>query len=222
MAYFARKLRYAAYNEDVGSDFIALVELAKKKGGRPVEFVLYRASEGRKGNRKEMIRLSAETAEDAIKRFWPLDEGTGEEFPGHDSNQWKKTSFWLYLVATVYERLLPGTWARVGMPRSWRTRKKKPLQFGNLAHILLVHQARLRGLLHEKLKLENGATYAEIQEKIAEVEEEISFILATIKSTKAEMRYRVYQMFPEIAGKIPRRVLRKQHELQGHRYPAVI
>lgn len=250
MTYFARKLRYAAHDGDAGAGFIALIELAKKKGGRPVEFVLYRATEDRKGNRKEMIRLSAETSEDVIKRFWFLDEGTGEEFPGHESNRWKKTSFWLYPVAVVYERFLPGTWMRVVMPASRRRRrKKKPLQFGNISHILIVHQARLRGLQHEKLELEfelksewtpseleghddedvrnsfqekSEVAYAEIQEKIAEVEEEINFILKTINSTKAEMRYRVYQMFPEHANKTPRRVLRKQRELQGHRYPAMV
>lgn len=235
MAYFARKLRYAAYDGDAGGGFMALIELAKKKGGRPVEFVLYRWAQYPNNERSEMIRLSAATAEEAIKRFWFLDEGTGKEFPGHESDRWKKTSFWLYSVAVggSYERVSSGTWVRVGMPAPWKKRRKKrplQLQFGNSAHILLVHYARLRGLEHEKLALEfdligipgNETAYAQVQEQVEEIKEEIVSILATINSTKAEMRYRVYQMFPEIAGITPRRVLRKQHELRVHRCPATV
>ena len=232
MAYFARKLRYAAHDGDANSGFVALIELARKKGGRPIGFVLYRLfiPYNFPASRIEMIRLTAKTAEDAVKRFWP-GEDTGEEYPGFKSRRWEKTTRWLYPVVVAYERFSPGTWVRVGTSRSWRRRrKKKSLQFGNISHILIVHQARLCGLEQEKFELEcehscipgDEAMCAQVQEKIEEIREEISSILATIDSTKAEMRYRVYQMFPEKAGKIPRRVLRKQRDLQGHQYPAMV
>lgn len=255
MAYFARKLRYGAHDGDAGASYIALLELAKKKGGRPVEFILYRRIMQRyypNENRNEMIRLKAETAEEAIRRFWPSDEGTGEEFPGNRSDRWKKTTLWLDCVAVGggYEQFRSGTWVRVGKPSPWsQRRRKRPLQFGNPAHILLVHEARLRELEHEKSDLEfelesrssdfeeydndNDCNYipernrtaydffrGKIREKIGEIETEISSAITTVKSTKAEMRYRVRQMFPEPAGKTPRRVSRRQRESQG--YPAMI
>jgi hypothetical protein len=256
MAYFARKLSYGAHDGEASASYMALLELAKKKGGKPVGFVLYRRIMQYfepKENRNEMIRLKAETAGEAIKRFWPS-EDTGEEFPGHKSNCWEKTTLWLDCVAVGggYELFHPGTWVRVGTPSLWsKRRKKKPLQFGNLAHILLVHEAQLRGLENEKSDLEfglesgssdfeeydddNDCNYIpernqvaydlfreKIQEKISEVETEISSLTVAVKSTRAEMRYKVRRMFPKPIGRIPRRTLRKQNELRGHRYPAMI
>lgn len=130
MTYFARKLEYGAHDDEAGAQFMALLEIAKKKGGRPIEFVLYQRimqyyypSE----NVTRMIRFTATTAEEAIKRFWPWNEGTGKEFPGWESDRWEKTTPWLYPVAVggSYEGVRPGDWVRVGVPAPWRNRHRK-------------------------------------------------------------------------------------------------
>jgi hypothetical protein len=118
MAYFARKLRYGAHDGESGASYMALLELAKKKGGKPVGFVLYLRqiqyahSYGYEkypgSNEVKMIRLKAHSAEEAIVRFWPWewDYDTyeykpeyGKEFPGWESDRWEKTTLWLDFVA---------------------------------------------------------------------------------------------------------------------------
>lgn len=130
MAYFARKLRYGAHDGDSGAQFMALVEITKKKGGKAVEFVLYQKiiqyfhpAE----NITRMIRLSATTAEEAVSRFWPWDEGTGKEFPGWKSSQWEKTTRWLYSVAVGggYEQFPLGAWVKTTTPNPWTNRRRK-------------------------------------------------------------------------------------------------
>ena len=172
MTYFARKLRYGAHDGEVGANYIALIELAKKKGGAPVGFVLYRQLiqfNYPAENLTEMIRLSAKTAEEAIKRFWPCwddKEDTGKEFPGHQSEKWIKTTLWLNFVAVGggYEAfgyrhdskgIRLGRWVRVGTPAPWskRRKNKKPLQFGLPAHIILVDRLRIRAVKEEKEEL---------------------------------------------------------------------
>ncbi len=161
MAYFARKLQYGAHDGEESASYMALLELAKKKGGRSIGFVLYRrVIQYRFPNedRTEMVRLNAETVEEAIKRFWPLGEGIGKEFPGERSDRWEKTTLWIDRVAVggSYEQFRPGTWVRVGTPVSWLRRrgKKRSLRFGNLGHILLSHQLQLRALKEEKARIE--------------------------------------------------------------------
>lgn len=214
MTYFARKLRYGAHDGEVGAQFMALVEIAKKKGGRPVEFVLYQRiiqfyhpSE----NLTRMIRFKAETpegavaAEEAISRFWPWDEGTGKEFPGFESDRWERTTLWLYRVAVggSYERYRPGEWIRIGTPAPWRNRhKKKPLHFGNLGHKLVILRSRLSSLEKERSDLESErsdleeyddnpfATTLVLEENKEEHEalsERISAVEETIAVTEAEI-----------------------------------
>lgn len=178
MAYFARKLRYGAHDGEAGASYFALLELAKKKGGRPVYFVLYRRVmqfNYPEENQTEMIRIKAKTAEEAVNRFWPSDtEGTGKEFPGLRSKRWKKTTLWLDCVAAggAYEGfeynhdhrgIRPGRWARVGTPSPWikRRKKRKSLQFGNIGHILLAKQAQLRGLEDEESNLNSDLSCLE-------------------------------------------------------------
>jgi len=251
MAYFARKLRYGAHGGDGGVNYMALLEIAKKKGGRPVEFVLYRriiqypypGNTRRLDNRIEMVRLKAATAEEAIKRFWPWDEGTGKKFPGHHSSRWKKTTLWLDSVAVGgwYERfgysddqgkIQFGTWVRVGTPVPWHSRRrKKRIQFGNPAHIVLARQATIRALKDEKMRLEwslndlegydndndcnyipeeNELAYAAVRKQINKLEAEISSAEGSIANLTAEMRYKVRRMFPNPVGKTPKRALRQQ------------
>lgn len=251
MAYFARKLQYGAHDGDAGAHYFALLELARRKGGRPIGFVLYRRimqDNFPAENLAEMIRLSADTAEEAVKRFWPSDaEGMGNEFPGHRSNRWKKTTLWLSLVAAGggYERfgykndregIRPGNWARVGTPAPWakRRKRKKPLQIGNLGHILLAHQAQLHVLLEEWSVLmrklsglemcdrdddgnffvpkEDEAEFNEISAEIEKLDGEIDSVRADIARTKAEMQYMIRKIFPKPMGLIPKRILRYERE----------
>src|SRR3989344_3776840 len=103
MAYFARKLRYGAHDGEAGASYMALIELAKRKGGVPVGFLLYRQIMQYNypaENKVEMIRLDVKCAEEAIRRFWPLSKsGAGKEFPGHARPRWEKTTPWLVIVA---------------------------------------------------------------------------------------------------------------------------
>lgn len=156
---YARKLRYGAHDGESGASYMALIELAKKKSGEPVKFVLYQRviqynypSE----SITQMVSFEVATAEEAIRRFWPWDGGTGKEFPGWESDQWETTTLWLDVVAAGgwYERfdychdekgVRLGRWVKVGTPSPWKKRhKKKPLRFGFPAHIILVDEARIR------------------------------------------------------------------------------
>jgi len=254
---FARKVRYAAHDGDGGaSRYIALIELVKRKGGRPIEFVLYRRIlnyYSQPVDLAEMIcRLSASTAEEAIRCFWLPDKGTGKEFPGHRSDRWKKTTSWLDLVAAGgwYERfgytndhkgIRLGNWVKVGnRPVPWakrrKGRKKKPLEVGNLAHLLLKHQARLHILYEERSVLNhkvsalmtswksssfecdgdsdenyvpeyNEVEYDLLSEKLNDVDKELASVYAVMRVTKKEMRYRVRRMFPKPMGITPKRCL---------------
>ena len=246
MAYFARKLRYGAHDGEAGANYIALIELAKKKGGTPVGLLLYQRIIQYNfpvENRTEMIRLPVKTAEEAVKRFWSSDkEGEGKEFPGFHSKLWQKTTLWLDLVAVGggYERfgyrydskgIHIGDWMRVGTPAPWSKRRgrKKPLQFGHLAHIILVDQARIRSIEEEidemKYQLNelesyddegdcnyvpdyNQAEYEAIEDGVAVFYGEISSIKAKIEAMRGKMRIQVRQMFPKPLGMIPKRVSR--------------
>ena len=238
MAYFARRLQYGAEDEEAGAHFIALLEIVKKKGERPAMFVLYRhimQYKYPKENRSEMIKLSAKTAEEAVKRFWPSGiKGTGKEFPGYRSKRWKKTTLWLYRVAVGggYEYFASGTWVKVGTPspRSGR-RKKRPLQFGNLSHIHLMRQKWLEELKNRQSELttelscfesyadgdlddddlvpeEKGVEYGEVFREIERIAEEIEEAEDVVKATEREMRYKVHKMFPKPAGRTPKRFRR--------------
>ena len=245
MAYFARKLRYGANDGENGATFMAFIELAKKKGGKPFAFMLYlyrvRYSDPVEHS-VTMIRFKAETAEEAIRRFWPWDEGTGKEFPGWESDRWEKTTLWLYPVAVggSYERYEIGAWARVPTPNPWAKRhKKKPLQFGNLSHVYLIQQKRLDALVEEKRELEyeirnlnsldydsgreylaeeDEAEYAQMSAELEELEEQVNLREAEMRATLQEIRDKVYRMFPGPAGLTPRRVLR-QRASEGRRMP---
>lgn len=248
MAYFARKLRYGAHDGEEESQYLALIELARRKGGKPVGFILYFRCI-RHGcsaeHQTKMIRFKAETAEEAITRFWPWDEGTGKEFPGWESSRWEWTTLWLNRIAAGgwFEgfgyrnedgKVRFGTWVKVGMPASWRSRRRKrPLQFGNLAHLILVLRARVRGFEDQKMRLDwslsdleaydekddclyvpkrNEVAYIEVRRQIAKIEREIDSVHADIANKKAEMRYKVHRMFPPPAGTTSKRITRRMME----------
>lgn len=240
MAYFARKLRYGAHDGEEGVSYIALIELAKKKGGKPAGFVLYyrRLQHGHPAIK--MIRLKAATAEEAIRRFWPYEEDGGEEFPGWRSSRWEQTTFWLNTVAVGgwFERfgykskngaVRFGAWVKVGTPPLWRKRRqKKPIQFGNLARLILTLRGRLRRLEDEKMRLDwslfdfdaddegsdcpcdkerNRVIRSVLRRQIAEIEREIDAIGANITNKRAEMHRKLRRRVSMSAGKTPKQAI---------------
>ena len=221
MSYFARRLEYAACDGDGGASFIALIELTKKKGGKAADFFLYRYTlhYGDGKDEFDMIRLQEpETADDA-RAYWMFREKS--KFPGNRSPLWKKTSRWLYAVSVGgwHEQLSSGIWVRVGIPSSWKNRhKKKALQVGNPAHILISLEYQLRLILEEKCSLErernglesysfedeeficesdegfvpdeNLTEHVRITQEITAVEEEIDGIYRDIRNIKDELRFK--------------------------------
>ena len=163
MGYFARKLRYQAHDGDVSATFIALIELTKKKGGKPIEFVLYYKTiqyQSPSESFCKMIRFKAATTEEAIAKFWSSEQGGMARFPKLDSGEWEKTTDWLYSVAVGALK----QFQKVGMPALWeKRRKKKPLQVGNISHMRLLKQWQLHEREEEihtlSLKLASLETY---------------------------------------------------------------
>lgn len=161
MGYFARILWSGARYGELCTEFMALVELAKRKG-KPIGYVLachkaphtYHQEECR----DEMITIKAKMIEREIKRFWPL-EGK-KEFPScTNDDRWRATSPWLYalVVESWFTHFPPGSWASVST-RQWR---KKPSQVSKNGNILLLASARtredlyLRTLIVDRKKLKS-------------------------------------------------------------------
>lgn len=240
MAYFARKIWYGACDGDDSHVFAAFLELRRRKNGKSVLFLLYEHRVftsgylGRKPGTCEdrMIRfLQCASAEEALERFAPGQK----EFPGWNCEQWERTTGWAYGVGGSCEQHHPGRWVRVGMPAPWskRRKKKKPLQFGLPAHIILVDRARIRSIEEDinQLKLElnelesyddeSGRNYVSkdvqveyefIEHNILVLENEINSIRAKIRALREKMRSEVREMFPKPLGMIPRRVSRPKPE----------
>lgn len=155
---FAKKLKY------VGSEdgFAALIEIARKKGGKPLKYILYRYNGG---NSREMIEFKPEEKKLAEKSFpfGPIiydEELLKNGLPKHMCriNPWKRTTHWLFDVAVGggYEVHPHGTWAKVGLPAPRKTsRKGKSLRFGNLGQILAIKKELLKKLEQEEIDLMN-------------------------------------------------------------------
>lgn len=163
MAYFAKKIKYCA-NE---YSFVALLIIARKKGGEPIKFILYRYN---MNGLAEMIEFNANEKEKAIRSFpyGPIvfeepdkefEDGT-EFLPKRRKNLWQKTTGWLYKVGVGgWYQVYPGEiWVKVGR-QSLRERKKLRLRFGELGHLFLVEKLRLKNAEKKKsdleIKLEN-------------------------------------------------------------------
>lgn len=145
MANFARAVWRGARDEERYVEFMALVEIVNRKGGKPTGFVLCRhitpADNSDKG-RSEMIRIKAKNIEAEVMLFWP--QGVEEErgFPDCQSDRWEKTTCWLHMVVVdSWYYFAPDIWVKVGRPRQ---RKKKPMQPEDHANATLVQGARLR------------------------------------------------------------------------------
>ncbi len=155
MAYFAKKMEYCA-NE---TSFVALVMIAKKKGGNPVKFVLYKYA---MNYGAKMVEFNAEQEETAIKSFpyGPIIFEDIEEnrelqrlgLPRCRKKVWQKTTDWLYEVGAggAYQMHSDSDWVKVGKPAIWKNRRKKMRpKFGELGHLLIIRQLYLRDLRRE-------------------------------------------------------------------------
>lgn len=222
MSYFARKVKEQRHESETSSTFIALVELTKRKGKLGTFVLHYQMIQHRSLGESfiKMIRFRAATVAAAIEKFWPSDrEGLGA-FPRFDSGEWEKTTNWLAAATIEYshKQSSSGMYVKVGAPGLWKKRrKKKPFQVGNISHMLVLQQRRLSDLQEEKRRLlrsldmlkkydsvsssyipeENKLEQERLSKLIDKVCLDIVSCETSIVVTKAEIRYKVHNMFPK-------------------------
>ena len=147
MALFARILWRGALDSGSHIQFIALVELVKKKGGAPIGFVLCRHTmpcENSDESKNEMIRIKAKLVGKYVKRFWPQGMKEGSAFLDCESGFWQKTTPWLYDAVVVESWYVSSQERYIKVGRS-RQRKKKPLRTEEeKKQSVLVQEARVR------------------------------------------------------------------------------
>ena len=169
MAYFARKLWYGAHDGDDSHVFAALLELRRRKNGKPIGFMLFEhrvfTSEylGREPGTSEdrMIRFpQCSDAEEALDHYAPGRPG----FPGWDSEDWERTTGWAYRVGAggSYEYHRPGTWVKTTTPNPWRNHRRKSR--GKVCDT----SYQLRGLERELAHAEKELKKAESDIKLAQ------------------------------------------------------
>ncbi len=210
MAFYAKKIKYVA-GDECGA-YVALIAIAKKKGGKPSKFVLYRflsvgplgifdsvefPSSQEKNARKAFpcgpivyrpIEEELEGAQDLIR------DGCMARTP---INPWNITTDWLNSVAVggAYEVYPKGTWVKLRKhPYTWRKdgpRKKKRscLKFGDLGHILLKRKLELEGIKEELVFLLNDIGDEGEIERIEEKENELAEAEMKVERLLAEMEY---------------------------------
>lgn len=201
MAYFARKIDYCACE----NEFVSLIEIAAKKGGEPIKFVLYRYNSYFK---PEMVEFGPGLKKDAKKAFpyGPIiyedvpENEIVEELPRPRKNPWQKTTKWLYKVGAGggYQICPKGTWIKIGRPAPWKKRRRKlRLKIGELGHILLLKKRRIEVLHEIESNLRSQLDYSEEPEIVEESEESLEKIKTTIskewadiEALKSEMRFR--------------------------------
>lgn len=149
MANFAKKIKYAASP----CSFVALLEIARKKGGKAIKFILYRYSMNEK---PQMIEC--DSLKKAIKLFPYGSVPSEDELLGTTTKSlWKDTSRWLYQAGAggAYEVFPKGSWVKIGRYKK-RKRKKFIPRFGELGHILKLHKEALEKLEEKRCELEGG------------------------------------------------------------------
>lgn len=205
---FARKIRY------VGGEFgfVALIRIARKKGGSPIKFVLYRANVNQSydGYEKKMIEYGASDEKAAMKDF-PYGPVVYEELTElQNQNQdicwfrqrkdlWKKTTGWLWDVAVGggYQIHRDGDWVRVGRSNRRKRKSFRP-KFGELAHIYMMHEKILENLQMGLYEIGSGideSSSGPISEKGVFEEEKdviddmISQVRNKLEGLKEEMKF---------------------------------
>lgn len=208
MAYFARKIDYVAN----AYSFVALVEIARKRGGEPIKLVLYRYGfrSFSRGQIFEMIEFAPDKGEEAKKSFpyGPIvydDSMIVNEFGDQAyfdrkevKNLWRKTTDWLYEVAAggAYQIYPKGTWVKIGRERRWKDRRKrriKVLRFGELGHIYMINEKELERLESMVSEISGDELTEEMSEdmcdKMQEIENQIRQIEDKLTGLREEMKY---------------------------------
>ena len=139
MALFAHELRHSAYDMGAYLYFISLIELARKKGGPPVKFVLFRHVMYWNFPEQNDSRIARVDAEMAVMALWPSDEEGVQRDVLQCDDRWKKTTSWLCPVAVDgwHEPSLRDAWVKVCEPKK---REKKSLD----ANAIRLKQERIR------------------------------------------------------------------------------
>ncbi|MCX6787978.1 MAG: hypothetical protein NT108_02320 [Candidatus Kaiserbacteria bacterium] len=139
MALFAHELRHGAYDMGAYLYFISLIELARKKGGPPIKFILFRHVLYRNFPEQSDSRMTRVNTEMAVLALWPSDEEAVQRDVLQCDDRWKKTTSWLCLVAVDgwHEPFLRHEWVKVCEPKK---REKKPLD----ADAIRLKQERIR------------------------------------------------------------------------------
>lgn len=159
MAHFGRIVWRGALDNESSLQFMALIELVKRKRkvSMPSSFILARHTRPHNSldtGRNEMVRIKVRCIEQELKRFWP--QGTEGErgFPNCAENRWEKTTSWLcpFVVDSWYDSSLD-TWLKVGRPRRWKKRKSRNSVFDQSVRLLKI--GYIRGLKKEKINLQN-------------------------------------------------------------------
>ena len=142
MALFVKKLSYRASM----TSYLAVLVLAKKKGGKPIEFIAY----GHNIDGRPFVMQSFQTfdeAEKACSRYWEIAE-------------FNTTTPWLHHVAAggSYEQFPKVVWVRVPVPKKrCRWKKKRQIQIGDLGALY-----RLAKQEHHLIENELSSTSGEI------------------------------------------------------------
>ncbi|MBI5079327.1 hypothetical protein HZB06_01460 [Candidatus Wolfebacteria bacterium] len=197
MAYYARKIDYAAAT----STYVALMEISKKRNGKPIKFVVYRYNH-RTDNKFESIEFKPEEKEVAVKSFPYGKHGFGG-YINNSKDFWEKTTDYLHkaVFANFWNKDKKYDWVKVGRPALWnKRRKKKRLKFGELSHILLKYQGIMKNTekdladFKKCLLYEYGYGYPDdINEKEKEEIKRLTEIITEekikIMAIKSEMRF---------------------------------
>lgn len=187
MALFAKKLEYWASP----NSYIAILAIAKKKGGVPISFIVYRYwfCDGRAGYQMRSFFTQEEAGKALFSRLYFFE-----------------TTAWLNRAGAGggYEQIPKGIWVRVPVPRiGGRKRKKKPMQIGDLGLRYRIAknekemlESELSSVLHEiwslKENLDDGAFVK------SEVFDELSSEEASLRATVDIAQMKVTNLYCEM------------------------
>lgn len=125
MRYFAQLMWRGDRDEKSHAQFIVLVRLAMKEGGRAVRYVLCRYTMPYLDSEEgwsEIVCIKPKKIMRAVKQLWPSGGLQSAEFPKCDERRWKKASNWLADVAIECQSF--EDWVPVYRLGPWNIEKK--------------------------------------------------------------------------------------------------
>ncbi len=114
MKYFAQLMWRGDIEGESHAQFVVLVRLSMKEGGRTVRYVLCRYTMPYLNSEEgwsEIVCIKPKKIARAIRRLWPSGGLQSTEFPKCDERRWRKTANWLADVAIECWSL--GDWVAV-------------------------------------------------------------------------------------------------------------